>query len=419
LNVAPGAAITLTAEAASGASFAGWSGCASVDGALCSAAAGSKIGAEFEPQPPAPQLCIDLSPAAQPTSGTSFVAKLRDPGDDSCEPATSDGSGTVLVHYNHDTFPGESHLWFVSPDGASAAAESRDAFQRDLVGQEEGFEGGSWFGNNLANVELQDDTGTIVSSAQAPIPSNSLGVSPRPVADPSGGIVVANRPSENVAPFSIQAYAADGSLRWTVQLAPGTAINALGVDVTGQTLVLTQLESTVGAGPIEGTWIDGLGDVTPSFVFETSQDGFGLSPRVGGGFFVHRFTVDLPSENTIASWAGQIEPRAMSMSAPPAWLAARPNDDVVLIHGGAGYALTPIFNRNLDRCVQRIDVVTAAGELCGTFPFPVATSACVLAPPTIGVDGTVMQQFPAALEQLDTAGRSATCSWRWWSGFFK
>ena len=202
-----------------------------------------------------------------------------------------------------------------------------------------------------------------------------------------------------------QSYDDQLNLRWSVAV---TAF-AVGVDRAGRTLFLFDGTSRYGANSIAAQWADH--DGTAGGVFQWSgprpfDTGFFFEPRVGDGLFIA----------SGGRWAAQIDSLATSTTAAPAWLQARPNTSLHMVHGGRGYAVLPAAADSAT-CSQAVEVIAPSGTSCGTASFSAGTGSCTTRAITVGYDGTVIQQLPAAREQQCWFG-PCSCTWKWWSGFF-
>jgi Divergent InlB B-repeat domain len=420
IQTGPGGMLELTAKPSDGSRFLAWKGCPAADGATCSLATvpgAAAVSANFELIPVPPATCAQLTPTARPAAPTVFSVPVRQPGDDTCEPGTSDGSGVILVHYNYDFFPGGSDLWTVKPDASGSTEFRKSTFVVDLVGEQTGFEGGTWF-QNFASIALFTEQGVSQTEDVLSEPSMPVSVLPRTVTDPGGGILVANADFGSASTLNAQSYTPAAALRWSFDLPAHAVVAGLGTDTAGYTLVVWQLESDRPFGPLTGQWIDPLGNGGPSFAFDIGSVAYALYPLVEGGFFVQRFTA-LASDQVVTDWRGKVDSNSTLLTSAPDWLVKQSAVAVKLIHGRSGYAVTPLIATPVAPCAQQLSIVDASGNACGSFSFPIAAESCTPAPLTIGVDGTVIAQLPTDLEKTDPANRPSTCTWQWWSGFLK
>jgi hypothetical protein len=86
-------------------------------------------------------------------------------------------------------------------------------------------------------------------------------------------------------------------------------------------------------------------------------------------------------------------PAAVARAEPaPAWLAARPFTTLAPVRGGRAYALLQDpESGEYGRCRDALELVTPAGESCGTLRFASEGGACG-DPLVLGADGSVLQQ---------------------------
>jgi hypothetical protein len=169
-----------------------------------------------------------------------------------------------------------------------------------------------------------------------------------------------------------------------------------------------------GAGTVAGQWFDHGG--TPGPVFQALSGGAfpaQLYERVGDGLFLSGY-----DPGTSTGWLGQFDAKATSMSPPPAWLAARPNTTLHMVHGGNGYAVLPVPEKS-SACEQSIEVISPSGQACGSSTFSMGGGACTTSSIIVGYDGTVVQQGPRERETCTANDHLCTCTYRYWRGFFR
>jgi hypothetical protein len=182
-------------------------------------------------------------------------------------------------------------------------------------------------------------------------------------------------------------------------------------------LVLTEGTASFGPDTLAGQWFSETGAALTGEFLALSGAGLTpsvdleLSPLVGGGLALRRITFGPAPTST---WVGLFTSGAASSAPAPAWLASRPNTRLWLVRGKAAYALTPERATAAD-CTQRLEVVSSAGASCGALDFPIASGPCVTLALTLGLDGTVIQQLPTALES-NPSPHQRTCTWRLWPG---
>jgi hypothetical protein len=260
--------------------------------------------------------------------------------------------------------------------------------------------------------------------------SNWMG--PLPVlfaGDPRGGLVLAGRldARELAKPQMCRVVAqnADMSSRWDhACTAGGAAVFAVGVDVNGSILVVTDGSPHFGAGVISAEWFSagGMGLNGEFALLKDFQPGpstwFDLWPLIGGGLAVRRVDGLRDSSGRLyvkTQWVATATPIVFGQSArpradpPPDWLKSRPDTRLYIARGGKAYALVPEGAPNVD-CAQSVEVVTSSGASCGSRQFRAAQGQCRTLGMTVGADGTLMQQTP---QGMDAPG---VCSWRYFPG---
>jgi hypothetical protein len=193
-----------------------------------------------------------------------------------------------------------------------------------------------------------------------------------------------------------------------------------GVDRAGNSLILWDGTARFGTGAEAGQWIDANGQAGAIFLFANGIKQGDLLPnsanvmpsmneRMGSGLLIAK------SDNT---WLGQIDSLATHLNPPPAWLAARPDTLLHMIHGGKGYAVSRLDAAG-PACEQQIEVISPSGKSCGKSTFAVDSATCKPGNFLVGFDGTVVQQLPVDLPACTAAGHQCTCSWHAWPGFFR
>jgi hypothetical protein len=385
-----GASVTLSATAAAGWAFAGWGGaCSGTGGCTINLAGDTSVQATFaSPPPPPPDECVDLRPAAPGAASQSHSRPVdTSTGNDFCAPGRSDGSGTLalLLSSTH----GSQFLDFVSPAGKLLATARGSSLE--LTDQLSGFIGLNFAGGGSWWLTAWDSAGHETAHKY-----QSDGYRGNDIAqDPLGGVVSSGG----------QSYDEQLNLRWSVAV----TASSVGVDRAGRSLFLFDGTSRYGANSIAAQWVDH--DGTAGAVFQwfgprPFDTGFFFESRVGDGLFVA----------SGGRWAAQIDSLATSTTPAPAWLQARPNTSLHMVHGGRGYAVLPAAADSAT-CSQSVEVIAPSGTSCGTASFSAGTGSCTTKSITIGYDGTVIQQLPAAREQQCWFG-PCSCTWQWWSGFF-
>jgi hypothetical protein len=387
--------VHLSAQPASGSTFAGWGGACSGKGDCPVMMSGdANVTATFDGPPP-PDECAGLAPGVPGTS-KSYQQKPLSSGDEVCERGVADGSGNLALWSTQSFMGFKSDIVLLDAAGTVGAKASGVATQ--LTAQLAGFEGMDVFpqaGHGFNVIEYSADGSRLASSAGAahfPILAE----------DPTGGIMIATD-----AP-AVDAYDSSGKQRWHAQLARAPV--ALGVDRTGNALALFK------ASTLHAQWIDHSGHVGAEFdlgdgLAPAPSDSFEVYPRIGSGLFVLR----LAGGHT--TWLHQLDSLATAAAAAPGYLASRPDTRLHMAHGGKAYAMLPIPAQG--DCTQRIEVLAPSGKSCGSAEFRLAPGSCTTNFIDIGYDGTVVQQLPSSMEDRACAGTECSCTWRWWSGFFR
>jgi hypothetical protein len=404
-----GTVVTIAAHADSGATFTGWKGaCSGTGDCIVTVSGDVAVVATFEavpppppPPPPPPDECAALRPSLPGAAPHSYTIPMpTDLTGVACQPAESDGSGTLalvlaLIH-GGDTadFVSSSSGERIGQGGAVGA----------LFGRLSGFVGQHFAGGGEQWLSARDTNGNLF--AQTKHSGHSLSVV---VDDPVGGVVV----PVDFGAAGVESYDDHLNLRWKAP-PPGRQM-AFGVDRAGRTLILFNGDDRYGMNTVAGVWLDEQGTAGPVFQAFGPQPGvvgFGLEPRVGSGLFIRAGTATGPS------WVGQIDSLATSVSPPPAWLQARPGALFHMVHNGTGYAVLPPGAGASADCSQTIEVLGPSGTSCGTATFSAGSGSCNLNYIVIGYDGTVTQSLPTSKEKQCVWG-ACSCTWQWWPGFFR
>ncbi|MFL5310041.1 MAG: hypothetical protein ACJ79H_06245 [Myxococcales bacterium] len=277
-----------------------------------------------------------------------------------------------------------------------------------MTQQPSGFEGATWAGSSAprAHVVRYDGAGRLRHAS-----ADSEDAVPVIAPDPAGGIAVAILTGGQRA-RALEAYDGEGALRWRVSL-PDVLLVSHAIDRAGNTLVLFEGEEAFGKGQRAALWIDRAGRAGAPFQLQGVESGglIDLAARIRDGFFVRK----LGEPGSV--WVGEIGAASTILQHPPPWLAARPGTAVHLAHRGTAYAVVPDPRFSIP-CAQVVEVISASGRSCGSAEFSIAPTGCFTSTIVIGQDGTVIQQFPDAMEARIGSG-SRSCTWRWWSGFFR
>ncbi|MCA1826742.1 MAG: hypothetical protein LC689_07350 [Myxococcales bacterium] len=314
-----------------------------------------------------------------------------------------DAFGVLALGTDNVLEPQNGAIHFVSRDGAlrGSAPSGTNAF---LLGRYSTFEGVAFTGKSGAeaySVEAWDDSGQPVYIG----PSRSGNMIA--VEDPLGGVAVLVR--GNGSPV-VENYDERGTLRWSTTLSSQlTAIGAFVVDRQGNTFVTA--DSATFDKSVVAQWIDHGGTAGAAFKLLGPQsewthlEGFALV-RVGGGVFVHADT-----------W-WQLDSMATTVAPPPAWFMDR-NPNMMagfqMVRNGRAYGIVSMASG--PDCTATVEIVTPSGTSCGKATFSAGPGSCTWANASIGYDGTFVQRVPPPADQC--SGGVCSCTWHWWSGFFR
>jgi hypothetical protein len=99
----------------------------------------------------------------------------------------------------------------------------------------------------------------------------------------------------------------------------------------------------------------------------------------------------------------------------PAWLAARPDHKLRLVHAKTGYALLPFGGVAATPCRQTVEVRAPSGTLCANVALYQGPTACTTRDVDVGWEGTLVLQRANETCRAE----SCSCSHRWWSGLLR
>lgn len=254
-------------------------------------------------------------------------------------------------------------------------------------------------------------------------------------ADPRGGLVL-------LTADALTSYDDDLSPRFTVPLQlTSVGLAQLGVDVTGNILVLFAANVNAGMYDQMGFWVDRDGHQGTAFPVEEQlvidENIFALAPDVRGGLFLWHSICDFAGTDMCTSqWERRFPPLSTSPEPAPEWLASRggattfplvgPTPKLELIHGQSGYALTGV-----PQPACGFEVVTADGVSCGVIDFSsrlsnLTSSGALLIAKTgghpachssldVGRDGTVLSTSTVPCIDND----NCPVSYDWFPGYFR
>jgi hypothetical protein len=199
----------------------------------------------------------------------------------------------------------------------------------------------------------------------------------------------------------------------------------LGLDLTGNTLVITDGSAKFGGGAISAQWFSVSGvPLTGEFLLVSnftpgSNTWFETSALIGGGVMVRRMDLVLetiPTAVTRAKALVTVGSGATFAQPAPAWMTSRPDTRLQITRNGRAYAALPYGAPGVT-CAQRVDLLAADGTLCSAATYPIAAGSCNTHDLTLGLDGTVIQQLPGEMETAFQGNVNVnTCTWRWWAG---
>ena len=359
--------------------------------------------------------CDGLVPAA-PGAATEFRWSERDLREGTCDAAATDGTGHIALTWQHHFQPGDTKLAFIDPSNNSQAGSYGGTVLR-FFGKASGFIGGDCQGSNCVQQRfVLDPVGHEVYASEHD--SNAAGLQ---ADDATSGMIQIRQPNmaDGGSGILLDAIDESGAIRWTRALdgafrLSGTRSVIVAVDRKGNVLAISSSQNRFAAGAWAGQWFDRDGNAGP--VFEAVPPGLfvaQLYERVGDGLFVNGVAAD-----GSPGWIGQFDAQATVMSPPPDWLAARPRTTLHMVHGGTGYAVLPNPENNA-ACEQKVDVISPSGQFCGSSTFSIGGGACTTSSIIVGWDGTVVQQGPRDRESCSAADHVCTCTYRYWSGYFR
>jgi hypothetical protein len=199
-----------------------------------------------------------------------------------------------------------------------------------------------------------------------------------------------------------------------VDLDRDAAIFGMGVNGASQILVI---QAGGCDGCISGQWFNvdlsaATGSFTlvigfvpgPSTWFETAQ-------LIGTGLAVRRMDANscYPYQS---QWLVTIDGGSTSPQPAPAWLAARPNANIMIVRNQHAYAVLPNGTKS-GACTQRLEIASPTGASCAHYDLDLAAGLCDTSELRVGFDGTILQHTPTELER-NPSGRPQSCTLRYW-----
>jgi len=230
-----------------------------------------------------------------------------------------------------------------------------------------------------------------------------------PLPDGAGSVVVVPGP-----PPSSSSPAGTTELTWVD--AAGVAFRTVLLDqdpfraiVDWDNGHLFALLGGLSSRPTQGRWFDRDGvALTDWFVIPVGKGSGGSEHLLGGGLVAFG-TVGGP-------WLLALRDGVAGTEPAPGWLAARPSTRLATIRGGRGFAVMPATGIGL------LELVTTAGESCGTVALPPPDAAAGTVPSfppprlDVGWDGTV---FQSVLVQVPGQPSPLRCVFRWWPALLR
>src|SRR5438876_1391121 len=350
-----------------------------------------------------------------------------DSRDGMCGYASASGGGTVALLRANDQHPAWAYITSSGDLKTSAAL-----WRGQVLAQPGDFLAVSGGTNDDMTIWATDDG----ARAKGTI-SRFEGGEPIVIPDPQGGVAVtgaiaaAGVPGLSRGPYPLQLMAGneDGTIRFGPRrLALNSAVFGMGVDLNRRILLVQDGFSICGGGCIVGQWYGADGNpATGTFtMIEHLVPGpatwFEMAPLIGGGLAVRR--MDAKASGNLrgftSTWLMTVESGCATIRPPPDWMTSRPNTDLAVARNKRAYAVLP-NGQDGERCTQRLELVSASGNACGSWDLTMAGSgSCDNWALRLGLDGTVLQRLPAQLERyLDSANRGRTCTVRFWPAALK
>ncbi|MGE5047214.1 MAG: hypothetical protein ACM3PC_01495 [Deltaproteobacteria bacterium] len=315
--------------------------------------------------------------------------------------AAVNAAGVLALQTQNVLSPQDGVVHFVAPDG-TLRGSSPPGTNTLLLGRLTAFEGAAFTGQGESfafAIQSWDDRGNLVS--MGPSRPGFLSI----VEDPLGGIAVLVHDSSP----AVENYDEQGNLRWRVNLSRDlTAVGGFAVDRAGNTFVMA--DSTRSDKSVVAQWIDHDGVAGPAFQLLGPQSEFNhiqgeVIVRVGSGLFVH------------ADQWWQLESMSTTLLPAPKWLldAAGSRLAIQMVRNGRAYGIISLASG--PDCASTVEVVTPSGKSCGKATFNAGPGGCFSASAGIGYDGTFVQRVPPPANRC--TGDTCTCTWHWWTGFFR
>jgi hypothetical protein len=416
--------------------FIGWGGGCSGNGAcVVTPTGGHKVWVHLEPKggPPPSESCAGIA-APDDVAIQEYVAAAK-PG--TCGPGTGDAKGTLafLRHAGGPNTHVDSIEFFGSEKVLLGAAQPNMGAKS--FPQPGGFSilaSSPYLGplaNNTTQLMNVDSTGKVVGETllfgqllelkAAPHPANGIAIAgdfALTKNDPEQGPIPSGPKEHAVVMFS--GAGTTPKVEWGPEKLDSTGtVLAVAVDLLGRTLVITDGAPSYGSGKVSGQWFDTDGAaLTEEFVLLSrfvpgASTWFEAAPLIGSGVVVQRF--DRSGGAVIAEAQVVVTSGSTEVHPAPGWMMVRPDASLQIARGGQAYAVLPLGAKGVD-CTQRVEIVAPDGTRCGTRDFKIADGTCDTHDLTLGLDGTVIQRLPDAMESKSETTGDTTCTWRWWAG---
>ena len=414
MTVPDGTAVALSAAAAAGDLFDGWSGaCVGVVSCSVTLHDDASVDARFQ-IPPACVGPISLPPSHGVTADTNRP---------DCFPGITDPAGTLALIADGDIVRGLAFYDAASANVLGGLATFTNGSSAQYAATPSGFlqfvrtpigPGGATL-ENLAITPI-DHQGKAGAQAQVLQERMSMG------AGPAGGVVLAGdllvidaATNTSAVRHELCVVSPAAMLSCSERQAAGP-VYGVGVDMENRALVIT---GGAAKGSITAQWFDGNARaLTNEFVLLSK---FTAGPNtwfegralLDGTLAVRR--VDQQDDASghpyrTAQWLLTASAGTSSARPAPAWLVSRPDMDLAFARQNAAYAMLPMGKPSA-ACTQTVELLARDGTACGSVSLPIASASgtCRTEDVVLGADGTLVEVIPRDL-------RGDTCEWVFWGG---
>jgi len=362
--------VVLSAFAASGWRFSGWSGaCSGTGDCSVTMTADTTVQATFEQlPPPPPDECAGSTPATLPQS---VVASL--PDSDCLGGISDDGIGNYVLGYM--TGPGPvypSYLFFTISDG-KAQRVGTEMFGSDegtirAFSQPSGFTTFTVFGYSTSS-SLRSFTheGTVISTEDVALGSFNDPPSSQIAIDPSGGSALVRSQRESglwVTSYRRLDKTGTPGTDWIPlgSSAVRTTVRGVGVALSGDVLIMI----SDPAAAWTARWVTRSGAPASDWFVVQSHDGSSELRFLMDGSLAFRVHAPRYPFHP-GAWLGVFEDRKTSMSPAPQWLQDRSGGEFFVIRNGRAYAS---FAAAGGACGPDLEVVATSGQSCACLAVP-------------------------------------------------